>query len=319
MTRCPDPALGFDQVRVRTLVSAMSVGTELRMLYRDDGSTPGHPGWPVLGAFGYLASGIIEEVGADVGGVVAGQLVACGTPWGAHRDVLVVDPSAITPLPDGIDELVGACSYWAVPPLCGILAARPRLDENVAVIGLGPLGLSAVQWLRGICSRVIAIDPIASRRAVAESYGAESLDPTDSNAATEPERRLPGLPEVVLQAAGTQGALELALRLVGQLGRIVNIGTLPKVRGLDLFWPLQESGASLLPIYRPGATDPQATGTVGLRQYLPTVFDAVATGRLDIRGLCTSRFPANQAPRVFPLLRDEPETFLGAAFDWFDV
>jgi len=184
------------------------------------------------------------------------------------------------------------------------------------VIGLGPLGLSAVQWLRGTCSRVIAIDPITSRREVAASYGAEQLDPTHGDIVTQIERRYDARPEVVLQVAGSQAALELALRIVGPLGRIVNIGTLPRLRGLDLFWPLQESGASLLPIHRPGATNPQEGGAASPRRLLPEVFDAVLTGRMDIRGLCTNVFAATQAPEVYPQLRDEPERFLGVAFDW---
>ncbi len=316
ITQGPDPTVGPDQVLVRTLVSAVSVGTELRMLYRNDGSTPGHPGWPAVGAFGYLASGVVEEVGPEVSGILPGQHVACGTPWGAHRDLLVTAPSAITPLPDGIDALVGACSYWAVPPLCGILAASPSLDETVAVIGLGPLGLTAVQWLHGRCARVIAVDPIERRREVATSYGAACIDPRGGDVVTQLERRFDARPQVVLQVAGSQGALELALQMVAPLGRIVNIGTLPRLRGFDLFWPLQESGASLLPIHRPGTSDPQAGGVDGPRRLLPEVFDAVLKGRMDIRGLCTHVFDAVQAPDVFPALRDQPERFLGVAFDW---
>lgn len=313
----PETRLRPDQVRVRTAVSAVSMGTELRMLYRDDGSTPGHPGWPAVGAFGYLAAGIVEEVGDEVDGVTVGQRVACGRAWGAHRERIDVDATSITPLPGSVDTVDAACAYWAVPPYCGILAARPRLDETVVVIGLGPLGLCAVQLLRGVCAQVIAIDTVRSRCEAAERYGAVVIDPDEPDVVAAVRRHDPDGPAAVLQVAGTQGALELAMALVRPLGRIVNVGTLQRLDDFDLFWSLQESGARLLPIHRPSAANPQLGGQESPRHaYLPSLLDAVVSGRLDISGICTSVLPIDQAPTAFPWFNHHPDRVLGAAFVW---
>ncbi|WP_067137367.1 hypothetical protein [Microtetraspora malaysiensis] len=66
----PDPAVAPGQVLVRSRVTAVSVGTELRMLYegrpeRRDTDPP----WPVIGAFGYFAAGAFAWSDADVKGL----------------------------------------------------------------------------------------------------------------------------------------------------------------------------------------------------------------------------------------------------------
>jgi hypothetical protein len=61
----------------------------------------------------------------------------------ARTGTPIVDLPAISPIysADGLGWVEAACSYWAVPPLLGLLAAEPRYYEDAAVVGLGPLGL----------------------------------------------------------------------------------------------------------------------------------------------------------------------------------
>ena len=113
-----DPDVEPGSVLVRTRVTAVSAGTELRMLYGPGDEPVGFgPGWPVVGAFGYLASGDVVAVGNGVQGIAIGDRVACGTTWGAHQEILRVDAESVQPLPSGLGYLEGACAYWAVPPL----------------------------------------------------------------------------------------------------------------------------------------------------------------------------------------------------------
>ena len=320
MDEVPDPVPQPGQVLIRTRVTAVSAGTELRMLYRGQDDRSGGPGWPAVGAFGYLASGDVLEAGSGVTGVAAGDRVACGTGWGAHRELLVADAASVHVLPPGLSYLDGACAYWAVPPLCGILAGRPDFYDDVAVVGLGPLGLAAVQMLVPFCRRVIAIDRLPARCAVAEAYGAATVGGTADQVRAGVERVSPELPAVVIQAAGAADALDLALRIVRGQGVVVNVGTLPKLDGFDLFWPMQWSGARIVPIHRPPWPQTQAPGP-GLgqslrRAYLPAVLDMIGRGRLDLRRLCSWVLPAEDAPRAMAFCREHPDRSLGLAFAW---
>lgn len=314
----PQPPLEPGRVLVSTRVTAVSAGTELRMLHGGQAELAAGPGWPAVGAFGYLASGDVRAVGDGVAGICVGDRVACGTTWGAHQEILSVQAADVQVLPPGIGYLDGACAYWAVPPLCGILAGQPGFYADVAVIGLGPLGLAAVQLLVPFCRRVMAIDRIAARCDRSEELGAVSVNASATEVGAAVRRLSPRGPSVVIQAAGSPGALELALGIVSLQGVVVNVGTLPKLSAFDLFWPMQRSGARVVPIHRPPGPESAGAGLGrSLRQaYLPDVFDMIGRGRLDVRRLCDWVPPAEQAPRAMALLREHPERSVGLAFAW---
>lgn len=314
--RVDRPDIGPTQVLVETKVTAVSAGTERRMLFGRPGDVREHaPGFPVVGAFGYLAAGDIVEVGNEVEDLSVGDRVSCGRNWGAHRELLDTDASSVVRIPDDMTYMEGAASYWAVPPFAGILAAEPRTYTDTAVIGLGPLGLCAVQILSMSSRRVLAIDVVHSRIDVASRYGALGVTPEDAPAASA--ANMHGGPEVVIEASGTQAGLELALDIVRPLGRIALVGVPPPLDGMDLFWPLQHKGIRLVPLHRETTTSPQGGGSGSPRaSYLPDVLHMITNGRLDISGMVSWIVPMEQGPQAFDLLNERPDRVLGMGFAW---
>ncbi len=318
LEEAPDPEIGPGQVLVRTKVSAVSAGTERRMLYGRPGDIREHaPDFPVVGAFGYLAAGDVVEVGAGVEHVAVGDRVSCGRVWGAHRELLDTDALSVIPIPDHMSYLDGAASYWAVPPMAGILAGRPRVYGDTAVIGLGPLGLAAVQILQRFSRRVLAVDIVASRVDAAARYGAIGIDAARRDAAAESKAVLPDGPEVVIEASGTQAGLELALEIAGPMARVALVGVPPPLTGMNLFWPMQIKGIQLVPLHRDTAASPQGGGVGSPRQvYLPEVLDMISRGLLDIEGMTSWVVPVERGPRAMDLLHHHPDEVLGIAFAW---
>lgn len=312
------PTIGPGQVLVQTRVSAVSAGTERRMLYGRSGDVREHaPDFPVQGAFGYLAAGDILEVGRDVVGFAPGDRVSCGRVWGAHRELLDTDAGSVITIPDTMSYLEAAASYWAVPPMAGILAAAPRLYADTAVIGLGPLGLCAVQMLVPMSRRVAAIDLVATRAAIATRYGAVGIDGSDVDPIDSVREAMPLGPEVVIEASGTQAGLELALEIARPLARIALVGVPPPLQAMNLFWPMQVKGLKLVPLHRDTAASPQGGGPGSPRQtYLPEVIDMISNERLDIEGLASWVVPPERAREAMDLLHHHPERALGTAFAW---
>src|SRR5215207_3350399 len=101
------------------------------------------------------------------------------TGHGGHAPFMVVPVSTLVPMPDEISFKEGAAISCGTGTAYGALK---RLDvsgrDTLAVFGQGPVGLSATMLGVAMGARVIALDVIAERRALAKELGADVvLDP----------------------------------------------------------------------------------------------------------------------------------------------
>src|SRR5437588_1042567 len=124
-------------------------------------------------------------------------------------------------LPDGMSDEVAlfagdvmGTGYHAV------VESGIRPGDVVAVLGLGPVGLCAAQVARAAgAARVLAVDTVPARLAMAESFGAQSVhlvegDPREAAREASEGRGV----DVCIEAVGDPRALELALRLTRKCG-----------------------------------------------------------------------------------------------------
>jgi 2-desacetyl-2-hydroxyethyl bacteriochlorophyllide A dehydrogenase len=101
-----------------------------------------------------------------------------------------------------------------------------RPGEVAAVLGLGPVGLCAVQAARAAgAARVIAIDTVPARLELARSFGAQAVHLTeeDPRAAVREASEGRGV-DVCIDAVGHPDAFDLALRLTRQYGMVNAVG-----------------------------------------------------------------------------------------------
>jgi threonine dehydrogenase-like Zn-dependent dehydrogenase len=94
------------------------------------------------------------------------------------------------------------------------------------VLGLGPVGLCAVQVARASgASHVIAIDTVADRLALAAGFGAEPVHLTEEDAKARVGAATEGRGvDVAIDAVGDPRALEMAIRLTRACGSVQCIG-----------------------------------------------------------------------------------------------
>ena len=198
-----EPELRLRQIRIRTEFASPKHGMEM-VGYRNEPSARRSydPEWgcmiprpaddgPRNFQLGNMAVGVITEVGPDVtrfrvGDRVFGHL--------SIRETHTVDEEAVDPLPEGLHAEAVVCLDPAVMALA-IRDASIRLGDQVAVFGLGAIGLMAVQMARiAGADRVIGVDPIEARRDVARALGADTaLDPlADGGDAGMAIRRISG-------------------------------------------------------------------------------------------------------------------------------
>ena len=107
----------------------------------------------------------------------------------------------------------------------GLTRADPKPGGTVAVVGLGPIGLIGVElaFLLG-AAQVLAIDPVASRRAMAEKLGAIALAPGPDLIDQVRELTHGKGAESVFEASGSSGAIASVLPLVASRGTCSFIG-----------------------------------------------------------------------------------------------
>ena len=182
--------LGSTDIRIRTDFASPKHGTEL-VGYRNEPSA-NRPYDPVIGAvrprpvddephgfprgLGNMATGTVIDIGSEAGRFRPGDRVFGHFPI---RETQTVDQANADPLPDGLSDEAAVCLDPAVMAFA-IRDAGIRLGDTVAIFGLGAIGLMTIQLAKlAGAARVIALDPIEPRRAVAAALGADIvLDPT---------------------------------------------------------------------------------------------------------------------------------------------
>jgi threonine dehydrogenase-like Zn-dependent dehydrogenase len=125
---------------------------------------------PGYASLGYSLAGRVIAVGEDVADLATGDLVACsGNQCAVHAERVAVPRNLVARIPVGVAPEDAAFVTLGSVAIHGLRRTGCQFGETVVVLGLGVLGLLAVQVARSAGLRVLGIDPIEQRR----SAGAE--------------------------------------------------------------------------------------------------------------------------------------------------
>jgi alcohol dehydrogenase len=250
----PAPTLQADTDAIVRVDAVTICGTDLHIL---KGDVPAVTDGRILG---HEAVGTVEQVGAGVKNVKVGDrvLVSCITACGSCRFCregrygqclggggwilghkidgtqaeFVRVPFADTstyPAPDGVsdEELLMLADILPTGYEVGVLNAQVRPGDVVAVVGAGPIGLSAIMGSRLFSpSHVVAIDKADTRLEAAKMFGADvTVNNGRENALEAVQALTDGLgADVAIEAVGLPATFELAATLIRPGGRVANIG-----------------------------------------------------------------------------------------------
>lgn len=168
--------------------------------------------------------------------------------------------------------------------------AKVAPGDEVAVIGLGPVGLQAVASAKAMgASRVFAIDLVAERRQAAIGLGAEAIDGADTIELVRHLTRGRG-PDIVLDTNGSEATIAMAVNMVKRGGRVsvVGISETPDIR-----FPIVNGLAKNLEFY---------AGLTSVQAELPALFRALEDGRLDgpaLEGIITHEMGLSEGPMAY--------------------
>lgn len=161
--------------------------------------------------------------------------------------------------------------------------------SSVAVIGLGPIGLMAVDSAFVMGAHVVyAIDPIAERRAMAEASGAIALHPDEALERIKQDTRGNKV-DCVVEVVGSDATVDFALRLVKRRGTVSVIGVQQSRR---FAFPLERAFAAGLTF---------RIGTCSVPEELPALFPLVQSGRLRPEKYVSHRMPLSEGVEAYRL------------------
>lgn len=320
----PKPTVEADTDAIVRVDATTICGTDLHIL---KGDVPIVTEGRILG---HEAVGTVESVGSGVKNLKPGDkvLVSCVTSCGTCRYCrearygqclggggwilgYLIDgtqaefvrvPFADTstyPAPAGVSDeaLLMVADILPTGYEVGVLNGRVRPGDVVAVIGAGPVGLSAIMGSRLYSPlHIVAIDLADSRLEAAKQFGA---DVTVNNGREDPATVLAGLTDglgadVAIEAVGTAATFELAASLVRPGGHVANIG----VHGTPATLHLEDLWSKDVTITT-GLVDAFST---------PTFLRLLQGHHFDADRFVTHHLPLNEVEKAYEVFANAGET-----------
>ncbi len=284
----PLPVCKSGGVLVRSMYSAVSVGTEIMKLKNADLSyfqmakkkpeqvkdvlnTLAQLG-PVatyrkvmnkldsLSPLGYSLVGEVIEIGKGADNFKIGDIVACGgAGYANHAEVNFIPKNLCAKVPEGVELKEASFSTIASVAMQGFRQTESQIGENVAVIGLGLLGQILIQIIQANGCRAFGFDISQSKCDLAISNGAYfAQTATKTNFEEELSSLTHGFGcDSVIITTGTSSndPIVLAGKIARDRAKVVDIG----ITKMDLPWDLyyhKELDFRFSRSYGPGRYDP---------------------------------------------------------------
>lgn len=279
---------------------------------------------------GYSSAGVVVEAGRDCG-LNVGDRVACGgAVFANHAEFNYVPRNLIVKIPDGVSFEDASCATVGSIALQGVRQCEVNLGETVAVIGLGLMGILAVQMLKASGCRVIGFDPNAGRCKLAEEMGCDRA--VNDNFVGECMAFSGGFGvDAVLITAATHSdePVTVAAEICRKKGRVVATGLVGMNLPRDQYYK-KEVDFRLSCSYGPGRYDPvyeeqgvdYPFGYVRWTEQrnMAAFLQLVAEGKVTPGKLVTHRFKFDDALDAYQvLLGIKKEPYLGIVLEYGDL
>jgi predicted dehydrogenase/threonine dehydrogenase-like Zn-dependent dehydrogenase len=276
---------------------------------------------------GYSSAGIVVAAGDGISDISPGDRVACaGAGYAVHGELACVPRLLAAKIPQHGNVSFDEAAFATVGAIClhGIRTAEVALGETVAVIGLGLLGQITVQLLRVAGCRVLAMDLLEQRAALAIQNGAEAASTSEHDFRNLCFQKTGGTGvDAVLITAETpmSGPVNLAADVARDRAIVVAVGTVGMELERKLYYE-KELTFRVSRSYGPGRYDAayeqkgrdypighvRWTETRNMNAFLQFIADR----KLDLASLVTHRFSLDESGRAYDLiLARTAEPFLG--------
>jgi threonine dehydrogenase-like Zn-dependent dehydrogenase len=309
-----------DQIYVETEVSALSTGTDLGNYLGNSTYVPGAPPYPRW--VGYSNVGMIRRVGEKVKIWRPGMRIFSGQP---HQSAYIAQQDdMLIPVPPAVSPEVASLSYLTHLGLASLRQARYEPGENVAVIGLGVIGLCAVWLARAMGAKVVGISNSPLRGETALQLGAHAALLADEKGIHQKLKEVFGEvgTDIVVLTANPWDAYRLSMEIVRYAGRVSILGfpgraqEPPDFNPMDQRWVYGKQLTVLGAGFAPKADCPPSDLRFNTRRNLNYILDLMAYHRPQLDAVISHRLPASRMKEAYELAKEHSKSLVAAVFDW---
>jgi len=249
---------------------------------------------------GYCNVGKVIAVGRGVSEFSVGDRVASN---GNHAEYVCVPKNLVAKIPDNVSDEEAAFTVIGSIGLEGVRLLSAQLGETIVVIGLGLIGLLAVQLLKANGCKVIGVDFDQQKVDMASRMGVTAVNPqSGTNAVSFVQDFTSGVgADGVLITASTDSdsVIHEACEMSRKRGRIVLVGVIGLNMRRDDFYK-KELSFQVSCSYGPGRYDEDYENR-GIDYPLPyvrwtekrnfeTILNLISNGSVEVKSLITERY-----------------------------
>ncbi|MCD6563722.1 MAG: zinc-binding alcohol dehydrogenase [Thermoproteales archaeon] len=304
------PKPSKNEVLVETLYSLISPGTELAFLMGLPNTPREYPRYA-----GYSNIGRIVGVGNNVDDSIIGEIVASGTPHSTHN---VVDINKVYPIPESLTLTSATFFHLCAIALQGVRKCDIELGNSVVVLGLGVVGNLALQLAKLSGGYpVIGVDLIDFRNIKAKENGADFVvNPIKGdikeliNSFTDGKGA-----DIVIEATGSPDAIETALDLASNNGRVVLLGSTRGISTVNFYRLVHRKGLTIVGahnIARPRYESFKNFWTI--RDDIMLCIKLLKDRRINVENLISGTYPLDKARDAYRKLLENKDKYMTFIF-----
>ena len=267
---------------------------------------------------GYSSAGVIEEVGSNVTDLKVGDRVT--VYWSQHKKKITINRNNVIKIPDEVSTQEASMALISTFPLAAIRKTKLEIGESCMVMGLGILGLMAVQFAKTAGAvPVIAVDPVKERRDKALKFGADyALDPTEAGFVDKVKELTNGGVKAAVEVTGLGIGLEQCLDCMAKFGRIALLGcTRDKNFTIDYYRKVHFPGITLIGAHT--MARPQYDSSQGWftgKDDITAIMKLSEYGRINFKDMIDETFSPEDCKEVYTRLINDRNFPVVSQFDW---
>lgn len=274
-------------------------------------------------SLGYCGIGHVIQIGSTVTSVAVGDRVL--VYHGIHTKYNIRPEADITKVTnEDVSSLDAAFVIIASMGLGGVRKLEIELGESAMVMGLGLLGMFAVQFLRlNGAYPVIAADLNPARRELALKLGADyAFDPSAPDFVEQVKAATKGNGvRATVEVTGVSAAMKQALECASWMGRISLLGcTRVSDCAVDYYQQVHRPGVKLIGAHnfvRPKVESYPHHWTH--QDDCKAILDLIAAGRIQVEPIVSRVVPPEDCTEIYNQLCDDPAFPMGTVFDWREI